>query len=148
MNEFGGSGIEKHTLDYILGMIPKGSTVIELGAGNVSTRELSKHYNLISIENNEHWCNLFPNVNYIHAPIVGGWYDTAKIQNLPKHEFVLIDGLNRKGILNNLDLFNPDAKFMIHDTYRIEERELAHELSLRLKRNYFINTIHDHFAVI
>lgn len=147
--QFGGSGIERITFEWICEHIPQGSTVIELGAGNVSTPALSEVFNLISVEHNEDWCGIHEKAHYIYAPVSpSNWYDVAPLQNLPNHAFVLIDGHCREGILNNLDLFDSRANFMIHDTYREGMRRLAHELAERLERNYIINTVGDHFAWI
>lgn len=146
--QWGGSGIEKCTFDYIRHYVLAGSTIIELGSGNVSTPALAEHYNVISVEHDENWVGIHEDVTYIHAPVKGNWYDTANLRDLPDHTFVLIDGVKREGILHNLDLFNPKAMYMVHDTYRPELRTLAFELAQRLGRNLFINTIGDHFAVI
>lgn len=148
MVNWGGSGIERYTFDFIMSRIDRGANVIELGAGHVSTPMLSKYFNLYSIEHDANFVGLYPGVNYIHAPEKDGWYDVSKF-NFPKdHAFVLVDGLERSGILKHLDLFNKDAMFMVHDTYRAYERKLAFDLSKALGRNLRLYDKFDHFGVI
>lgn len=101
--DWGGSGIEKCTFEYISNLIPHGSTVIELGAGMVSTLAFSSIYNLISVEHNPNFM-IYEGVKYIHAGIIDGWYDRSKLLSLPDHQMVFIDGASREGILKNLDL--------------------------------------------
>lgn len=149
---WGGSGIEKVVFDYILSIIPIGSTVVELGAGNVSTRAFSLHYKTYSAEHNEEFVGLFENVNYIFAPEVDGWYDREILEmSLPPKEdqkLIFIDGVGRRNILDNMDLFNPNAVYLIHDTYREKEIELAHDLALKLNRTAVFHTEGDFWATI
>jgi hypothetical protein len=122
--------------------------VVELGAGFVSTGVLSEHYKLYSVEHDNNYVGRFEKANYIFAPEVNGWYDVEVLKkSLPAKEdqkLILIDGLNRMGILKHLDLFNPDALFIVHDTYRIQEFILARKLACRLNRRpKFYNQKHD-----
>jgi hypothetical protein len=48
MADFGGSGITEELFDWIVANVPQGSTMLELGAGHVSTKFLSQRYNLYS----------------------------------------------------------------------------------------------------
>ena len=153
--QWGGSGIERQTFEYMKMHIKKGSNVIEIGAGNCSTVALSSIYNLYSIENEKDWCGLHEGVNYIHAPIKGDWYDVLKIKIPMNHKLVFIDGPTgvlqlRAGILNHLDMFNPKAMFIIHDTYRQEDKDLTQAIAKKLDRGFrFIDTEDDdHFGVI
>ena len=145
--DWGGSGIEKCTFDYISSLIPHGSTVIELGAGMVSTLAFSSIYNLISVEHNPYFM-IYEGVNYIHAEIIGGWYDRSKLLSLPDHKMVFIDGASREGVLKNLDLFNKDATFIVHDTYRVKEHNLCTALSEILGRPVKFFYDGDYFGVI
>lgn len=149
---WGGSGIEKVVFDFICNKAPKGSTVVELGAGLVSTLALSSIYNLYSVEHQKEFINKVDGVNYIYAPLVEGWYDldVLKKQLPPKEEqkLILIDGINRKRILDNMTLFNPSALFIVHDTYREEEKELAFDLAKILKREVEFHTEGDYWASI
>lgn len=149
---WGGSGIERVTFEHILLIIPKGSTVIELGSGHCSTPALSWFYDLYSIEHNPEFANIYPNVHYLVTDNVSGWYDRDAVKAfLPaksKQKMILIDGTHRFGILDNLDLFNKKAKFIVHDTYRPDEIKLANDLGVALKRNPIFYDNGDYFAVI
>lgn len=62
----GGSGIEKVVFDYILKNVKLGSTVVELGAGLVSTQVLGQYYKRYSVEQSEDYCDVYQNVRYIY----------------------------------------------------------------------------------
>lgn len=148
---WGGSGIERVVFDFIIQNVPIGSVAIELGAGHVSTKALCVPYVLYSVEHDEKYIGHYAST-YIHAPIVNDWYDRSKlIRMLPRkidQKLILIDGINRRGILNNLDLFNRNALYIIHDTYRKEESDLALELAGALGRDYILHTNGDYWASI
>jgi hypothetical protein len=149
---WGGSGIEKVVFDFICSRVQAGSTVIELGAGYVSTLALSLSYNLYSVEHKAEYINKVEGVNYIYAPEVDGWYDLDVLKEKlpPKDEqkLILIDGLNREKITSHMDLFNPEALFIVHDTYRREEKLLAFDLERILKRKATFHTSGDYWASI
>lgn len=149
---WGGSGIEKAVFDFIRAHVPAGSTVIELGAGYVSTLALSLSYSLYSVEHKAEFINKVEGVNYIYAPEVDGWYDLQMLEErLPakdEQRLVLIDGLNREGILGNIDLFNPSALFIVHDTYRQYERRVAARLGKLLERDVAFHNTGDYWASI
>lgn len=151
-HEWGGSGIERVTFEEILKIIPKGSTVIELGAGRCSTKAFSQVYDLTSVEHNEEWIGLYPNVKYIHAPMKEGWYDLEALKGrLPdkkKQRLIFIDGANRDGVLKNLNLFNRKATFMVHDTYREGEYEFSLKLAKALGRKARFFEAGDYFSII
>lgn len=129
--KWGGSGIERVTFDFIRERIPEGSTIIELGAGHISTNALALFYDLYSVEHNQDFIDIYPAATYIYAPIKNGWYDLDK---LPPASMVLVDGACRAGVLNNLHLFHKDTKYLIHDTYRESEMKLATDLGVALNR--------------
>jgi len=149
--QWGGSGIEKVVFDYIFNRIPEGSVMIELGAGDVSTREFSKVFDLYSVEHDENWLNKHPST-YIHAPLVDGWYDVEILKkHLPKKKdqrVILIDGISRRNILQNLHLFNKKAMFVVHDTWREHEIQLANDLGKALGRTPKFYDAGDNWAVI
>ena len=148
--QWGGSGIEKVVFDFIRERIPEGATVVELGAGHVSTKALSIFYELYSVEHNPEFVGLYKGVNYIYAPTVNGWYDREVLKkNLPEnYDLVLVDGTSRHLIIENMDLFNHSALFIVHDTYRKEEQETAIRLSKDLKRKVRFHTEGDYWASI
>jgi len=146
--QWGGSGIEEVVFGFILGKIPTGSIIIELGAGHVSTPALSEYYNLISVEHNEEFVGLYES-HYIYAPMKDGWYDREKLVGIPKNaKLVIIDGSSREGILENLDLFGPDVNFLIHDTYREKEIKLGRDLAKKLGREVEFYSNKDYWAWI
>lgn len=138
-----GSGIEKECFDLIRSLVPDGGTVIEFGAGGVSTENLSKHYKLCSFESSLEY--LAGKIYY--APIVDGWYDRSVLEKvMPSHsDLVLIDGPsgtgNRYGVLHNLDLIR--TKYIIvHDTDRAAEKTLAECIGLLMKKEVeFMNNL-------
>lgn len=147
---WGGSGIERVVFNWIVQNVEPFETVIELGAGMVSTRSLSGLYHLISVEHDPKFLDMFLNPIYVYAPIKDGWYDLPQeFKDRKKDEkLILIDGYNRAGILDNLHHFNPNAIYLIHDTYRDAEIKLALELSERLDRPVTFHDKGDHWATI
>jgi hypothetical protein len=67
MNKFGGFAIQESCFNLIKRILPEGKTILELGSGH-GTNALSKHYNMISIENQPEWVGVY-NSHYIEAPI-------------------------------------------------------------------------------
>ena len=67
MNKFGGWAIQESCFNLIKKILPEGKTILELGSGH-GTDALSKHYNMISIENQPEWVGVY-NSHYIEVPI-------------------------------------------------------------------------------
>lgn len=67
MNQFGGWAIQKSCFNLIKSILPEGKTILELGSGH-GTDALSKHYKMISIENQPEWVGVY-NSHYIEVPI-------------------------------------------------------------------------------
>lgn len=133
-SNFGGWAIEKPLYDYIRTHFPQGSHIIEFGSGTGSI-ELSKHYNLWSIEHDKKFLGLAP-TNYIYAPLKDSWYDVESIrQRLPQtQDLLLIDGPpmglgDRRIFLKHLELFSPTATIICDDINRPKDRELFDELT-------------------
>lgn len=151
--KWGGSGIEKSLFLFIEKNFPKNSTCIEFGSGYCSTMAFSTIFNLYSIDDNKEYQNKFLNVNYIHAPIKNGWYDIEILKTKMPQEYSLIfvDGPagsgNRNGILDNLSLFN-NVPFIVHDTYREEEKNLAINIANKLNKKCFFYYYDDYWALI
>ena len=166
MNKFGGWSISEECFDKILEILPKGMTILEFGSGYGSS-ELSKHYEMYSIEHDEEWLNKY-NVNYIYAPLkpikedlLINWYDIEILEReLPKkYDLILIDGPPKKtsingngrmGFIYNLNLFNLDDCFIVFDDV---ERESDHknllEFIKKTKRKYEIfETSLKSFAIV
>lgn len=136
--EWGGSGITEELYNLIIKNIPQGSTIVELGAGDVSTPRLCEIYDLYSVEDNPSWINKY-GAKYIYAPLVDGWYNrVALMLGLPtNYSLLIVDGPcgdNRFGILHNLDLFR-NVPIIIDDTYRDSEKNLASRMAEALGKN-------------
>ena len=130
---WGGSGMVRECAEWICENVKEGATVLEVGAGEVSTKFFSERYKVYSIEQASEWVGTYDNVNYIHAPLNDGWYSLEHLQNLPQdYDLLLIDGPvggNRRKILDHIDLFNIKNNFIIvEDTYRPLEREIVNSL--------------------
>lgn len=126
---FGGWAISKELFDWILENIPTGSTILELGSGN-GTKELVKFYNVYSVEHDIRWVDLVPKSNYIHAPLVDGWYDIEVLkEKLPiSYDLLLIDGPigeNRVNIMRYYDMFNKNVPIIIDDTNRENDKNMS-----------------------
>jgi hypothetical protein len=142
-----GSGIEKGLVDFIRSVVPDGRTVVEFGAGDVSTPILARHYKLFSFEDNI----LYTKNLAHHAPLIDGWYDTEIVRSSipPNPDLILLDGPsgtgNRYGVLHNLELISNAKYIIVHDTSRIAEKTLAKCIGLLLKRKV---KFMDNWAVI
>lgn len=143
---FGGSGMTQEGFEWIFANIPTGEMVLEFGAGLISTNWLSRFYNLYSVEDRLQWVNLFP-ARYIYAPrpegsdwydpdIIRGWAEDAKRRGW-RYGLVIVDGPwqgDRRKIIEHLDLFDLSVPWMIDDTERNEEQQLAQAVSERAGR--------------
>lgn len=151
---WGGSGIERETFEFIFNRIPPGSKILEIGSGFCSTKVLSMVYNLYTIEENKSFVNQHDKAHYIYAPLVNGWYSREILKaKLPSdYTFVFVDGPageeKRLGMLQHLDLFNKDASYLVHDTYRTCDHKLAEELGKRLNKQVKFHAGVDNFAYI
>jgi len=129
----GGASVEWNLLRYLIGNCE--GKIVELGSGNAS-KEIAKKFDLLSVEHDRKWIRSHGNV--IHAPIVDGWYDISKL-DIKDAEIYLIDGpparlCDRGKLLENIELFNKDAVFILDDVNRDQEMNLAKELSKLLGR--------------
>lgn len=144
MSNFGGWAIDESTFKWIINNIDFGSNILELGSGT-GTIELSKYYNMYSIEHNEEYLNLCKNSTYIYSEIINGFYNIPKIKNLlpKKYDLLLIDGppkavSNRNKFLDFINYFNLETNILVDDTNRKSELNLLKELSKISKRKYNI----------
>lgn len=124
------SFIGNEALDFIFKHIPHGSTVLELGGGQ-STSKLVKHYKVYCVEDNKKYLNIEPEAHYIYAPLTeyydkglnkkDQWYDRTVLEHeLPTHyNIIIVDGpqskLGRYGIARYYDLFLKDVPILIDD---------------------------------
>lgn len=134
--QFGGSGITEQLFEWICKNVEPRSHILELGSGDVSTPYLSARYRLTSVEDDPAWVGKHPNVNYIHAPIVGNWYAVDVLMaDLPSdYKLILVDGplggIGRGGFADNFELFLRHVPIVIDDTWREAEFKLAVRVGL------------------
>jgi hypothetical protein len=149
-----GSNVDESLIIWIYNNIKHNSTVLEFGSGAGSTVALSKKYNVISIEDNINYINLY-NSKYIHANIVDDWYDIEiikrELQNI-EYSFILVDGPagegNRWEFYTNIALFNTNIPIVIDDINRNGERKLFNALSIKLKKKKVIVDSYSKWGVL
>ena len=140
MSNLGGWSICQGVFSWIRSNIPEGSTILEFGSGR-GTIELTKYYNVYSVEQDSQWLGLAEKAEYIHAPIKDGWYDADILfKNLPEeYDFILVDGPkgsgNRSGLAKHWDKLNTDVPILMDDTNRMNEYNFALESSRALNKN-------------
>ena len=142
--KWGGSGIEKVLYEFILDQVSIGSVVVELGGGNCSTRALGRNYRLYTIEHDSRFLQHTDYTTYLHAPINNDWYDReCLMEKIPDDiRMIFVDGPSgngtwlRTGLLDNLDLFGnlDNTMFIVHDTWRSQDMNLAKNLAEKLNR--------------
>jgi len=118
---FGGWAISEDLYRWLVDHVPEGATVLELGSGD-GDRELANRWQLWTVEHDETWLGLVPGVNYIHAPLRHGWYDTAMLSecvvNL-RYDVLLVDGpprnMGRANFLPNMSLFSASVPWVFDD---------------------------------
>ena len=145
-----------HAIDpelyYLLRMIlPEGKTILELGSGT-GTQVLLKHWNVISVEDDESYVNRYHH-NYIFARLKphkavrnhdgeNRWYDPEIMKReIPKldYDFLLIDGpaaATRAGVVKYWDLFRQDVPIIVDDVHRGRDHKIVISLSTKLKRPF------------
>ena len=127
------------------------SVIVEFGSGE-GTERLARLGKVYSIEHDKNWILGYPNIQYIHAPLVEiepipsfnhkQWYDAGLLaSNLPsKCDIVIVDGpmgsIGRSGLLRHMSLFPKDVTWIIDDTNRGDEARLADHISLALKLHH------------
>lgn len=126
-----------------------GLRVLELGSGSGSQAMHELGATVTSVEHDEAYVLKYPDVNYIHAPIVNGWYDTKVLrEQLPAHyDVVVVDGppgaIGRGGLFSNLDLFDTSKPFIFDDVHRPAEQELLFKVARYLGKPYSIHVLVD-----
>ena len=148
---FGGSGITHELFKYITSNSPLGKTILELGAGEVSTRYLSEKYVLFSVEDNHKFIGAYKST-YIYAPIdlSTNWYSLKSLAGIPQnYDCILVDGPagegNRQGFVTNVNLFRDDCPIIIDDTWREGERSLIISLGEKTGRQF---TLFESFGIL
>lgn len=135
MNEpnisFGGSGMVQDCYQWISDNIEEGKTILEIGAGKVSTYYLSRKWNLYSIETNKQWVDWYEEANYIYCSEQNEKEYMECIQNqLPtNYDLLIIDGHlfnSREKIIKYHEMFKiKDIPVIVDDTYREDGDHIA-----------------------
>lgn len=123
-----GWAISPELISHIQKIIPKDSTVLELGSG-YGSYILSQHAKMICIEHSERWVKSFQNLTYIYAPLVSvnektKWYDSVVLKSALKdikYDLLLIDGppsKDRANFFQNMHLFSSDVPWVFDDVNR------------------------------
>ena len=151
LNDF---AISEEMYTWLEQNLPEGSTILEFGSGT-GTIELTKRYTVYSVEQAKEFIGVAPLSNYIHAPLVDGWYDKDIVfKSLPKkYDLLLIDGPGGSNYRNNIsnywDKFNLDVPIIFDDTHRPKELAFAKETAERFNKEVEIVPGHQKsFAVL
>ena len=120
MMNLGSWALPAVAIEWIKENFDHGSTILELGSGK-GTGVLAKDFKMFSVEHDQAFVGKH-NSKYIHAPIVGGWYDAEIIKaRIPSidYDLLIVDGppriIGREGMLFYLDLFRTDRPAIVDD---------------------------------
>lgn len=149
----GGWAIEKCLIEDLCEMFPNGGTILEFGSGR-GTIELTKYFKVISVEHDPKWIGIASSSTYVHAPIVGNWYDMGPVMDAIKGkniDVILLDGppgsIGRKGFLQVIKDLPIPVAYIIDDTHREEEELISAKVCFMtgrlLLRNYGNNKSYD-----
>jgi hypothetical protein len=142
--------IHANMIEHLRSIIPPESTILELGSGHGSVK-LAETFKVYSIEHSRKWYGLFPEINYIWAPLVPykdtyfhkatHWYDHKILETaLPdSYEAIIVDGppgtVGRGGFYTYLDLFKTDVPIFFDDVRRLWEFRLMGMVAGKLNKN-------------
>lgn len=134
-----GWALPEEAFEWILNNIPHGSTILELGSGS-GTKELVKFYNVYSVEQDSKWMGFEPKSKYIYAPLKEGWYDEEMLfPNMPEsYSLLIVDGPignNRGNFTNFCERFDSGVPFLIDDTQRAIDKNMALEVAKKLNKS-------------
>tara|TARA_Y100000310_G_scaffold323031_1_gene382863 strand:- start:10 stop:534 length:525 start_codon:yes stop_codon:yes gene_type:complete len=158
-----GISINKNCVEYIKKILPKGSTILELGSGEGTTWLADAGYIMYSVENQPEWFDKYPeHSTYINCrskkydelyvrpsefPDDMAWYHPDDLfPNLPStYDLILIDGpggaghgWGRGGFWKHIDEFNTDVPMIFDDINRIFDSEVMELVSDYVGRAYHI----------
>jgi hypothetical protein len=128
---FGGSGMVKECYEWITDNIEEGKTILEIGAGRVSTYYLSRKWNLYSIETDKQWVDWYKEANYIYCAEENEkeYMDCIQMQLPPDYDLLIIDGYlfdSRDKVIKYHEMFRiKDIPVIVDDTYRQDGDQIA-----------------------
>jgi hypothetical protein len=151
--EFGKWSISGELYDFIRKVLPRGSTILELGSGYGSSK-LAEGYTVYSVEHDDNFMNQYfsTSLNYIYAPLKKHkavknhsgdvWYDAKvlghKLQGL-KYDLLLVDGPpeSRAGFVKYFeDLFDTSVIIVFDDVNRRRDNKVMNSIAAKLKVPY------------
>lgn len=161
----GGYSVDEALLKWVF-KNDKINTILELGAGESTRRFHAEGFDVISIEHDERFVGLVPEVQYIHAPIElyndtdnvqpnslkkrvhghTGWYNRKIVgEALSKlhYDCIIVDGpprnFGRSGFLTNLKLFKCSGiPIIFDDMHRLDDLYIARRVASELGRDLLI----------
>mgnify|MGYP001474760035 CR=1 FL=1 len=132
MTSGNGFSISLNLIDCIKKHVPKEGTILEFGSGEGTKWLVAEGYNLVSIEQNALFLNLYHN-NYCHAPLKDGWYDLEILHRFlenKEYDAILIDGPAAGKRMNILEAKIDFNKIIfVDDIDRPADRDLFSKLS-------------------
>lgn len=142
MSNLGSWSIGQELYSWLLKNLEEGKTIVEFGSGR-GTIELTKKWEVYTIEHDKKWLGVAPKANYIYAPLrFDGWYDSEKVfSGLPeKYDCIIVDGpvgpKARLGIDKHWDKLNTDVPIIFDDTNRMKDKLHALKVATLLKKDY------------
>ncbi len=148
---FHDASITENMFNYILGVLPDGSTILELGSG-WATGELAKHYTMFSVEHDEDYLDKYDST-YLEVPLKQHkklknhesiiWYDSdilaEKLKGI-KYDLLLVDGppQTRSGFYKYKELFDSDAIWIFDDIHRSVDRRVLNSVATAARRPYVV----------
>lgn len=130
-------------VDFIKSRLSDGKQILELGSG-AGTAELVKNWKVKSIEEDQQFINSYHN-DYIHCPIVDGWYDVKQLEKLKsvRWDLLLIDGPAhglRSNMMKHFELFKFEVGQIIvaDDVERNDDSKALSELEKKLQENFAV----------
>ena len=146
--------ISEEMFHWIKQEIPEGKTILEFGSGT-GTIELTKYWNVYSVEQDPIWVGKAPDSNYIYAPLKGDWYDPDIVfSQIPKdYDIIIVDGPMgpnlRSGIDKYWDKLNTNVPLLFDDTHREQDKNHAiHVANLLNKEWVEVNGWQKNFIIV
>lgn len=140
-----GSSLSWTVYRWIYENIAKKSQILEVGAG-YGTKILNTFWEVTSIEHDKTFIDIVNDVNYVFCPIKDGWYNIEAFRKgiSSGYNLTIIDGPvgdNRGNIINHLELFDPDSKYIIDDIHYKSALKIAECIKDRFNKQMEI--VHD-----
>jgi hypothetical protein len=150
VHDFDIGDISPRVLNYILSTVKRGSNILEFGSG-LSSRELSKAYNVTSIEHNPEFINLY-HQQYIYSKLQKKDLhyreeDCLKALSMRDYNVILIDGppayrrnnkKSRLGFQKYINKISKNSIIIFDDVHRFWDCINLLKTYLKLKREVLV----------